>query len=230
MAECDDIFELNLPVLGAVPVDYFDGQQHITDGRLACLLNALSSQSTTIETTIGDDITALEGATRTYHEPTILPESGSNSPGQQPDLALIGTTLVAEFTVNTDSSYRFFKIPGNYVEGAAFHIHWTKESGIGGDGDESGNGVRWRLSYTVTPGNNADINVAPTVVELDDTYDDAGTTTRIVYRTPNVAAPGFVANYYVGVCIEAVTPDGSALGCEPALVTADLTYIETINK
>lgn len=173
---------------------------------------------------------ATKDATRTYHEPTVTPESNANAPGQQPSLGLIGTSLVAEYTVNTDTAYRIFKVPSNYVTGAAFHIHWTKESGAGGDGDQSGNAVRWRISYTVSPGNGADINVAPTVIEVEDTYDDAGTTTRIMHRTTNIDAAGFIPNYYVAVCVEAITPVGAALTCEPALITADLTYTEYINQ
>jgi hypothetical protein len=173
---------------------------------------------------------AILTATSTYHEPTIVPESGTNAPGQQPDLDLIGSTMVAHFTLNTDSAYRMFKVPANYVTGASFHVHWTKEEGVAGDGDESTNTVLWRISYTVFPGNGADINVAPTVLDLPDTYDDAGTTTRVSQRTADVAAPGFIAGYYVGMCIEAVTPTGTALTCEPALITADLTYTQYINQ
>lgn len=167
---------------------------------------------------------------RGYHEPTITPESSANAPGQQPSLGAIGTAIVAEYTVNTDHAYRLFKIPSHYVTGAAFHIHWTKESGAAGDTDQSFNSVRWRISYTVFPGSGADINVAPTVLDLDDTYEDAGTTTRIIHRTQNVAATGFVPDYYVAMRVEAVTPDGSALTCEPALITADLTFNEYINQ
>lgn len=182
------------------------------------------------------EFAALEGgaasllSTRGYHKPTITPESNSNAPGQQPDTDLIGTTVVAHYTPNTDTAYRIFKVPSNYVEGASFHVHWTKEAGAGGDGDQSGNAVRWEISYTVSPGDGADINAAPTVLEVEDTYDDAGTTTRIMYGTADVAAPGFVPNYYVAMCIKAITPTGSALTCEPALVTADLTFDEYINQ
>lgn len=173
---------------------------------------------------------AILTATSTYHEPTITPEYNANAPGQQPDLGLISTTLVSEFTVNTDSAYRIFKIPSNYVTGASFHVHWTKESGVAGNTNQNGNAVRWRISYTVSPGGGADVNVAPTVIEVEDTYDDAGTTTRIMQRTANVAASGFVATYYVAICVEAVTPVGAALTCDPALVTADLTYTQYINQ
>jgi hypothetical protein len=141
--------------------------------------------------------------------------------------------MVAEFTLDTDAAYRLFKIPSTFVGDPRFHIHWTKESGAGGNGDESGNTVRWRISYTIFQSTSSiavDINVAATVVDLDDTYDDAGTTTRIAYRTPNVDAVGFVAGYYMGICVEAVTPAGSAMTAEPALVTVDLTFTEFINQ
>lgn len=172
---------------------------------------------------------ATETATRTYHLPTIVPEAGVNAPGQQPDLGLIGSIMVAEFTLNTDSAYRLFKIPSSYVSDAAFHVHWTKESGAGGDIDDSFNAARWRISYIVFPGNAADVNVAPTVLEESSTYLDSGTTTRIVYRTSDIPAAGFVAGYYVGVCIESVTSE-SNLGCEAALVSMDLTFTEYINQ
>lgn len=138
---------------------------------------------------------------RGYHQPTITPNSGSNAPGQQPALELIGSILVANYTLNTDTAYRLFKIPSSYVDNAAFHIHWTKEAGAGGDGDQSFNSVRWRISYIVFPGSGADVNVAPTVLDLDDTYEDDGTTTRVMYRTADAPASGFIPNYYVGVCV-----------------------------
>jgi hypothetical protein len=175
-------------------------------------------------------VVANAEATRTYHESIVRAESGANAPGQQPDLEVISDTIVAEFTLNTDSAYRLFKIPAYYVTGAAFHAHWTKESGIAGNGNELGNSVRWRVSYKVWAGEGTDINVAPTVVDLDDTYTDGGSTTRITQRTANVAAPGFIANYYLSLKVEAVTPAGTALTCEPALISIDLTFTEYINQ
>ena len=174
--------------------------------------------------------------TRRAHEPIVHASVDSNSPGQQPDSQLIGSTVVLAFTLNTDSGYRKFKIPANFVGNPSWHVHWTKQGGAGGDGDESGNAVRWRITYQVfaggTPGGDPgdDLTAGTTVLEVEDTYDDAGTTTRIVYRTPNVAAPGFVAGYYVGVCVEAITPVGTAMGAEPALVSLDLTYDEYPNQ
>lgn len=188
--------------------------------------------SPTDKTTIDNlpAVVADAGTVRLHHESIVRAESAANAPGQQPDLEVIGDTIVAEFTVNTDSAFRMFKIPAYYVTGAAFHAHWTKESGIAGNGNELGKLVRWRISYKVWAGEGTDINVAPTVVELDDAYNDAGLTTRITQRTANVAAPGFVANYYLSVKVEAVTPDGTALTCEPALLSVDLTYDEYINQ
>ena len=174
--------------------------------------------------------TPLTDVTGTYHEPTITAEAGTNAPGQAPNLTVIGSLLVAQFTLNTDAAYRVFKIPSSFVGDPAFHVHWTKEEGVGGNGDESGNAVRWKISYTVFPGSGNDVNVAPTVIEVEDIYDDAGTTTRLVYRTPNQAAVGFIANYYVGICVEAITPTGAALTAEPALVSVDLTFTQYINQ
>ena len=165
-------------------------------------------------------------ATRTFHEPTVTPAAGTNSPGQEPNISVIGSTLVAEFTLNTDKAYRIFKIPSSYVSDPAFHIHWTKSS----DADENGKEVKWRISYTVFPGNGADVNVSPTVLDIVDTYDDTGTTTRVINRTANTAVAGFTAGYYVGICVEAVTPAGTAMASEPALFSVDLTFTEKINE
>jgi hypothetical protein len=212
--------------------------QHSHGSRAGGTLHALGTttvagfMSPTDKTTIDNlpAVVADAGTIRLHHESIVRADSGSNSPGQQPDLEVIGDTLVAEYTLNTDSAYRMFKIPAYYVTGAAFHAHWTKESGIAGNGNELGNAVRWRVSYKVWAGEGTDINVAPTIVELDDAYNDGGSTTRITQRTANVAAAGFVANYYLSVKVEAVTPDGTALTCEPALISIDLTYDEYINQ
>lgn len=181
-------------------------------------------------------VTALAGEISTFHEPIVVAEAGTNSPGQEPDITIIGSTMVAEFTLNTDKAYRVFKIPSSYVGNPSFHVHWTKESGVAGNGNESGNAVLWRINYTVfaggplAGGQGHDINVTPSTVEFEDTYDDSGTTTRIIERTPNLGLVGFVAGYYVGMEVEAITPAGAALTCEPALVTVDLTFDQYINQ
>jgi hypothetical protein len=174
---------------------------------------------------------AQADAIRTFHEAIVLPSAGTNAPGQAPGLGAIGPTLVAEFTLNTDIAYRLFKIPSFFVGNPFFEAHWTKQSGAGGDGNQSvTNSVRWRLSYNVFAGAGDDLNVAATVIDIDDTYDDAGTTTRISHATGKIAAVGLIANYYLGLSVESVTPGGSALGCEPALITIDLEYDGYINQ
>ena len=179
---------------------------------------------------------AILTATATAHEPTVTPEAGVNAPGQAPDLAVIGSTLVAEFTVDTDAAYRIYKIPSSYVSDPAFHVHWTKESGVAGNTDQSGNAVLWRITYDVWAGGppaggiGDDLTAGGTVIEYEDTYEDSGTTPRVVHRTPNLAASGFVAGYYLGVCVESVTPAGSALTCEAALMSVDVTFTQYINQ
>jgi hypothetical protein len=169
-------------------------------------------------------------ATRTFHESIVLPSAGTNAPGQNPSLGAIGATLVSEFTLDTDVAYRLFKIPEFFVGSPIFEIHWTKESGAGGDGDESTKEVRWRISYNVFAGDGDDLNVASTVVDTDDTYDDAGTTTRISHATGAIAAVGLIAGYYLGISVEAITPGGVAMSAEPALITVDLEYEGFINQ
>lgn len=167
-------------------------------------------------------------ATRKYHEPTITPNFGTNIPLPffAPNLEVYGSTLVAEMTVNSDAMYRVFKIPSNYLENASFHVHWTKSS----DAVEDGNEVRWQLEYQVWKGQDTDLAGATTVVTIDDTYDDGGTTTRVVQRTVDIEVSGFVPGYYVGVCVMAITPAGTPISSEPALVSVDLTYTELVNS
>ena len=172
-------------------------------------------------------------ATTFYHEPILIPSAGTNSPGQQPTVAVIGSTLIAEMSLNTDYLYNSFKISSKYSDSPSFHVHWTKQAGVAGNGNQSGKSVRWRISYVVYPSTSSvetDINITPVVLDLDDTYTDSGTTTRMVARTSLGAIVGAVAGYYVGVSIQSVTPSGTALTCKPALLSVDLSYNMFINK
>jgi hypothetical protein len=45
-----------------------------------------------------------------------------------------------------------------------------------------------------------------------------------------MALTGFAAGRYVAMKIEAITPAGVAMASEPGLFSADLTYIEEINR
>lgn len=157
----------------------------------------------------------------------VTPMAGTNAPGQQPNLVSIGPILTAEFTLDTDRAYRLFKIPSQFVGNAAVHVHWTKSVDL----DESTKEVRWRLTYKVFPGGDGvDIASSPTIVTIDDTYDDNGTTTRLPHRTTNVPLTGFVAGYYLGIAVDATTPPGTPLAGEPALISVDLSYDVEINR
>jgi hypothetical protein len=167
--------------------------------------------------------------TRTIHEPTITGGRGTNAPGQGPTATVNGTLLTLAFTPDdtNDRAFRIFKIPTSYVTGSAFHIHWTK----GVDTNQSGSHVRWKVDYSVFDGIDDVANGAPYTFEIEDTYDDPGTTTRVVYRTSNIPLSGFVAGWYVSCFIEAISPIGSpALSGEPNLFSLDLTYTATINS
>lgn len=163
-------------------------------------------------------------ATRQYHEPLVKPGSAVNSGTTTPIAA--GTLLLTAFTLNTDGAWQQYKIPSYFVGSPAFHVHWSKTT----NANDLGRAVRWRISYTIFNGFDQVGNVAPTVVEVEDTYDDAGTTTRTIYRTSDVPVSGFVANYYLAVEIQAVTPVGVPLTNEPGLFSLDLTYTQYINQ
>lgn len=165
-------------------------------------------------------------ALSTFHTPIVAPGKSTSSPGAGPQPIAYNAAVVLAFTLNTDDAFRQFRIPASYVSTPTIHLHWTKTGNL----DESGKVVRWRFSYLVFDGESEDINVAPTVIETEDTYDDNGTTTRIVYRTPDLALVGFVAGYYCAVKIEAVTPVGTPMASEPGLFALDLMYNQFINQ
>lgn len=162
-----------------------------------------------------------------YHDITGAGNFASRAPGQTAAPIHFGTTLGATYTPNVHEGYRTFKLSPKFAGNAAFHVHWTKSSNV----DESGKAVRWRISYTLTNGRDQDVNVTPQVLELEDAYDDSGTTTKIVHRTANTPAlAGAVAAYYLGIKIEAITPNGTPLSADPVLISLDLSYDMYINK
>lgn len=166
--------------------------------------------------------------TRVFHKPTVTPDGAVSAPGQGPQPIVFGTVMGLDFDTPTDVAYRIMKMDSNMVAQSnpsvtaltSFHVHWTKS----GDGDESGNTVRWRLSYTVFDGESEEVALAtPTVVEWDDTYVDAGTTTRIIYRTGNVEVTDLTPGYYIGVALEYV-PANTTLLSTPVVISADLLW------
>jgi len=169
---------------------------------------------------------ALEASSRIVHLPVVTPTDSKEQPGQGPTPVVYGVVMGLHFDLATESAYRVFKIPTAFTGAdASFHIHWTKSA----NSNEAGKTVRWRLSYKVFDGRTQDITAAPTVLTFDDTYDDTGTTTRIVYRTSDVAAVGFTAGYYVGVMLEYVAANTTLVG-GPVAVSVDLLLREYINR
>lgn len=168
----------------------------------------------------------IEDKVRGFHEAIVTADSDTASAAGTPTLESYGSVLVLEFTPNTDDAFRQFKIPHSFVGNAAIHLHWTKSS----DADELGKAVRWRVEYTIFNGSSQDINVTPSFVEIEDTYDVSDTTARVVYRTSSVPLTGFVAGYYLGLRVLAVTPVGVALSGDPSLFSVDLTFNQYINN
>lgn len=184
------------------------------------------SDSTTELTTTGWVQLAPGNTTRLYHEPILKPGSAVNS-GSTTAIATNALLLTA-FTLNSDGAWQQFKIPNSFVSDPSFHIHWSKTT----NSNNAGRNVRWRISYSIFDGISQNGANAPTVAEIEDTYDDASTsaTSRIVYRTEDIPIVGFVSGYYMAVEIQAVTPTGTALIGEPGLFSLDLVYREYINQ
>lgn len=160
-------------------------------------------------------------AFKNVHEGVVTPGRSDGPPGQQPQIEVKGALAYLTFTVDTDAAYRLYKIPNGFKSAPTAHVHWTKNQ----DTDQSTKEVRWRLTYNVFNGHSEDGADGGVVsVNLDDVYDDAGTTSRIVYCTEDVPLVGIVADYYLTMKIEAITPAGVAL-VEPGLVSLDLKYI-----
>lgn len=172
---------------------------------------------------------ALRDATRIIHSQGITPAIATTIPGQSPEAVIFGTppTVVGlHYKRDDDKVYGYQKIQTSYVSDASFHIHWTKNV----DTNQAGAKVRWVLTYTVFDvGSNVNAPVTNTIT-WDDTYDDPGTTTRIVYRTPNASAPEFTAGYYVSFALGFdPNPLYTTLSGRPVVISCDVLSRNTIN-
>ena len=192
-----------------------------TDGTLD--LDAIVRPALDDPTPIDD----LHHATRSAHQTVVDAATaefgefgGDTSPTKQVD----GPLLHLAFDDLTDAAFRVFKIDYDYVSDPSFHVHWTKSD----DNDRSGTYAKWRVNYRVFDGKTEDATTFSYVDTEDLEYIDSGTTSRIVYRSPNLALSGFMPGYYVAVKVQRLSPTGSALP-SPSLVSMDLIYRAYIN-
>jgi hypothetical protein len=189
-------------------------------GRLLSLLAAAGGQAANLDR-LASWRRAVSGSIDDpvfTHTPIVTPSVGGSVPALQPTNVVVNALLLQSYTVNLDAGWRQFKIPLGYVDSASVHIHWSKT----GNANEAGKNVRWRVSYVVFNGEDQDAAGSPTVITLDDTYLDSGTTTRIVYETPSVALVGFIPDYYTSMKVDAITPAGTPMASEPGLFALDL--------
>lgn len=167
----------------------------------------------------------VAGASRIIHTPGITPSVNATVPGGGPEPIVLGTLLGLHYQRDTDLVYAYSKIQTSYLSDASFHVHWTKAVNT----NQAGRTVRWRLRYTVFNGTSQDVTAGPTgTIIWDDTYDDAGTTSRVVYRTPNAAATGFVAGYYVGMEL-GFDAANTTLSGRPVVISCDILARQSIN-
>jgi hypothetical protein len=170
-------------------------------------------------------LAASQAASRIIHTPGITPNSSTLVPGLGPEPVVLGTMIGLHYQRDADLVYSYSKIQTSYLSDASFHVHWTKNV----DTNQAGATVRWRLRYTVFNGTSQDVTAGPTgTIVWDDTYDDAGTTSRVVYRTPNAAAAGFVAGYYVGMEL-GFDAANTTLSGRPVVISCDILARQSIN-
>ena len=192
--------------------NHFDGERQLSDGSLADLMND------------------LDGRIVEYSQAIVTPSRITGPPGQLPPIDADGALVYVKYdgAAGAQQVHRTIKIRESYVSGGMFHIHWTKSD----DSDRSGEKVKWKISYKVFNGRDEDAALSPTVLTVEDTYDDDGTTTRVVHRTVNVPVGSqlpLVADAYLAVKVEKDTASASVMS-EPGLVTLDLSYFHTINR
>lgn len=168
-----------------------------------------------------------EGRIITEHYPVVGAGRADGPPGQLPTLNASGALTYVSFDLaaGTQAIYRTIKIHRAFVGSPVFHLHWTKSDDV----DRSGESVRWVVTYKAFNGISEDAAGSPSVIEINDTYDDSGTTARVVYRTPNTSMLGLMALGYLAVKVEKGTPGGSAMA-SPGLVLLDFTYRGYVNR
>lgn len=186
----------------------------------------VASTSETYGKEIADAIDHGKEAIALYHEVVGGSVMSVSAPGQTATPVAYGSTVGNIYTPNQHAGYRVFKISTKYVDSPTIHIHWTKSSNV----NELNKAVKWRVSYTVYDGTSDNVNVTPTVVDIEDVYDDSGTTSRIVHRTAYTPLVGLIAGYYLSVKVQAITPAGTPLSADPVLISCDLRYNMYINK
>lgn len=151
---------------------------------------------------------------------------GSKGGTTEPTPVDMGPVLADAYTLNNDQGYEVFKLPTSFIGDLSIHAHWTKST----DAIENGKTCRWQITYMILPGNNTDFMATPTVVNIDGTYTDSGTTSRICYRSADISLTGGAAGYYLYIQVMAVTPPGTAMASKPALVSLDAVYTGYLNK
>lgn len=168
---------------------------------------------------------ASNSATRVIHSPGITPTNATFIPGQSPEPVVYGPVVGLHYKKDDDVVYGYSKIQTSYVSDASFHVHWTKNV----DTNQNGRTVRWVLKYKVFNGASQDVTAVPEqTLVWDAVYADTGLTTRVVFRTPNAAASGFVAGYYVAYSLS-FDPAHTTLTGRPVVISCDILSRNTIN-
>lgn len=138
--------------------------------------------------------------------------------------AIAGNLATMAFTNETDSIHSLFKLPDHMISGTAqVKVQFTKNT----DSDISEKNVYWRLDYTAFDAVDDAAGGAGMTVIFTSSYDDSGTTTRIVYSTPTHLLTG-TAGDTVALKVQALS--GSNVQDEMALVGVEVSWQEYENR
>jgi hypothetical protein len=160
------------------------------------------------------------------HLPICGPGRADGPPPQLPGIDAAGPLVYFVFdgAAGNQSAYRLVRIPLNFVSLAEIYVHWTKTDDV----DRSGESVKWVVTYSVFNGNNENAAEGQ-AVSFEDTYEDTGTTSRIVHKINRVSLTNVSKGDYVAFKIEKGTPGGTPMDA-PGLVSLDFTLRGWMNR
>jgi len=134
--------------------------------------------------------------------------------------------LMYKFTLNTDKLAFTIQEPYDYDEthgtGLYIHIIWTNDGGV----DDNTKNVKWQITYQ-TGDDGEVISGTLGTLTVEDTY--ASASGWIMHTTAYMIIPHahFHDAHELFILLQAITPGGVALSCEPHFIAIHLEYEAT---
>lgn len=157
-----------------------------------------------------------------YRQIQRIPSSQMGLPATNPPSpAVYGITAALEFVLNTEHVEYKKIVPGDW-DGTDIlvHVHWTKSTA---NDDQSSKFVKWQLKWLASA-EDENCNAGEATLTVEDEYTSAVTTTQLIMQSANVTIPAasLAAHDTLILQLMAVTPAGTPLDDEPAVIAVDL--------